>query len=93
MGVPRDDSVRKTLKPVYAQLPGWSEDISGVRSFDALPANAKRYIAFCLKSIIDVASSDTPLKTLPNLRYIGVGPLPAQIIKDIPSTRELLKLI
>ena len=93
MGVPRDDSVRKTLKPVYAQLPGWSEDISGVRSFYALPANAKRYIAFCLKSIIDVASSDTPLKTLPNLRYIGVGPLPAQIIKDIPSTRELLKLI
>ena len=93
MGVPRDDSVRKTLKPVFAQLPGWSEDISGVRSFDALPANAKRYIAFCLKSIIDVASSDTPLKTLPNLRYIGVGPLPAQIIKDIPSTRELLKLI
>ena len=91
-GVPRNDSLRKTLKPVYAQLPGWSEDISGVRSFADLPINAKRYIAFCLKSIVDIASSDAPLKKLPNLRYIGVGPLPAQIIKDIPSTEELLKL-
>lgn len=91
-GVPRNDSLRKTLKPVYAQLPGWSEDISGVRSFADLPINAKRYIAFCLKSIVDIASSDAPLKELPNLRYIGVGPLPAQIIKDIPSTEELLKL-
>lgn len=91
-GVPRNDSLRKTLKPVYAQLPGWSEDISGVRSFADLPTNAKRYIAFCLKSIVDIASSDAPLKKLPNLRYIGVGPLPAQIIKDIPSTEELLKL-
>lgn len=92
-GVPRDDAVRKTLKPVYAQLPAWSEDISGVRSFADLPQNAKRYIAFCLKSIVDVAASDAPLKKLPNLRYIGVGPLPAQIIKDIPSTEELLKLL
>lgn len=91
-GVPRNDSLRKTLKPVYAQLPGWSEDISGVRSFADLPINAKRYIAFCLKSIVDIASSDAPLKKLPNLRYIGVGQLPAQIIKDIPSTEELLKL-
>ena len=91
-GVPRNDSLRKTLKPVYAQLPGWSEDISGVRSFADLPTNAKRYIAFCLKSIVDIASSDAPLKKLPNLRYIGVGSLPAQIIKDIPSTEELLKL-
>ena len=90
--MPRDDAVRRTLKPVYAQLPGWSGDISGVRSFADLPENAKRYVAFCLKSIVDIASSDVPLKNLPNLRYIGVGPLPAQIIKDIPPTSELLKL-
>ena len=91
-GVPRDDSVRRTRRPVYAQLPGWREDISGVRSFAELPENARRYAAFCVKSIVDIASSDAPLKNLPNLRYIGVGPLPAQIIKDIPPTSELLKL-
>lgn len=30
--------------PVYDELPGWSEDISEVRSFDDLPENAKAYI-------------------------------------------------
>jgi adenylosuccinate synthase len=29
---------------------------------------------------------------LPNLRYLGVGPEPAQIIKDVPATAELLRL-
>jgi adenylosuccinate synthase len=29
---------------------------------------------------------------LPNLRYLGVGPLPSQIIKDVPATAELVKL-
>ena len=31
--------------PVYETLPGWSEPTKGVRSFDDLPENAKRYIA------------------------------------------------
>ncbi|MBL0385090.1 adenylosuccinate synthase [Tumebacillus sp. ITR2] len=31
-------------KPIYETLPGWSEDISGVRSYDELPENAKNYI-------------------------------------------------
>ena len=30
--------------PVYETLPGWCEDISGCRSYDQLPANAKAYI-------------------------------------------------
>lgn len=29
---------------VYEELPGWSEDIGGVRSLDELPVNARRYI-------------------------------------------------
>lgn len=91
--VPRSDALRKKLTPVYAQLPSWSEDISQVRSFNDLPINAKRYVAFCLKSILDVAGRDFDLKKAPNLRYIGVGPLPSQIIRDIPSTQELLKLV
>jgi len=30
----------------YVDLPGWSEDISKVQSFDELPTNAKNYIRF-----------------------------------------------
>jgi adenylosuccinate synthase len=32
--------------PVYEDLPGWDEDISGARSFDDLPKNAQDYITF-----------------------------------------------
>ncbi|MBR7163600.1 MAG: adenylosuccinate synthase [Clostridia bacterium] len=31
-------------EPVYETLPGWDEDITGVRSFDALPENVKNYV-------------------------------------------------
>ena len=91
-GVPRSDLIRKNLKPAYVQLPGWSEDISGVRSFDKLPANAKRYVAFCMKSILEVGGRDFGLMNVPNLRYIGVGPMQSQIIRDVPRTEDLLKL-
>jgi adenylosuccinate synthase len=30
--------------PIYEELPGWSEDISGARTFEELPVNAQRYI-------------------------------------------------
>ncbi|KAA5829089.1 adenylosuccinate synthase [Saccharopolyspora hirsuta] len=30
--------------PVYEEMPGWWEDISGARSFEDLPANARAYI-------------------------------------------------
>jgi adenylosuccinate synthase len=32
------------VKPVYETLPGWSEDISGVRRFADLPMNAQKYV-------------------------------------------------
>ncbi len=90
--VPRSDALRKTLKPVYAQLKGWAQDISNVRSFNDLPEEAKRYVAFCVKSVVEIANKGGDLKNLPNLRYIGVGPLQSQIIRDIPSTQELIKM-
>ena len=31
-------------KPIYESLPGWSEDITGCRTFEELPANARAYI-------------------------------------------------
>lgn len=88
--VPRDDAFRRTLKPVYRMCPGWSEDLSGIRNFRDLPANAKRYVREVMAAIINVAYGDRRPATLPNLRYIGVGPLRSQIIKDVPTTEELL---
>jgi adenylosuccinate synthase len=37
----------KTLaecEPVYEELPGWTEDITGVKSLDQLPENARHYL-------------------------------------------------
>lgn len=37
----------KTLakcKPIYEELPGWKEDITGVKSLDELPENARHYL-------------------------------------------------
>ncbi len=39
-------NIRKTAlaKPVYEEVDGWDEDISGVRDFDELPQKAKDYV-------------------------------------------------
>ena len=34
----------KRCKPIYEELPGWQEDITGVRSLDQLPENARNYV-------------------------------------------------
>jgi adenylosuccinate synthase len=49
-------------KPVLETLPGWSEDISGVRKMDDLPLNAKNY----LKRIEEL--TETPIN------IVSVGP-------------------
>ncbi len=33
-------------KPIYEMLPGWSEDISGAKTLEDLPANARSYIKY-----------------------------------------------
>jgi len=30
--------------PIYEEFPGWTEDISGCKSFEDLPANAQSYV-------------------------------------------------
>src|SRR5262249_47865960 len=42
---PADVDVLSRCQPVYESMPGWSEPTKGVRTFDALPAAARRYIA------------------------------------------------
>jgi adenylosuccinate synthase len=41
---PPNFRVLEKCVPVYEELPGWTEDITGVRNFDDLPENAKRYV-------------------------------------------------
>ncbi len=49
-------------KPVYTYLDGWECDISGCRSFEDLPENAKKYILFLQQS------------TDCHIKYVSVGP-------------------
>lgn len=60
-------------KPVYEILPGWKEDIKGVRRYGDLPANCRRYITAIEKML------DVPVK------YISTGPERSQICQK--STR------
>jgi adenylosuccinate synthase len=90
--VPRNEAIRRTLRPVYARHPGWAEDISGTRHFFELPLNARKYAAAMVRSVLQVAHGDRLPAVLPNLRYLGVGPGPSQIIKDVPPTTDLLAL-
>jgi adenylosuccinate synthase len=90
--VPRNEALRKSLRPVYVRHPGWTEDICGVRRFADLPKNAQLYTAAMVRSLVQVAYGDKLPAVLPNLRYLGVGPEPSQIIKDVPATTDLIAL-
>jgi len=90
--VPRNEALRKSLRPVYRKYPGWSEDITGVRRFSDLPRNAQRYTAAMVQTLLAVAYPERLPAPLPNLRYLGVGPGPSQLIKDLPATAALIKL-
>ena len=41
---PASLKVLDECEPVYEELPGWTEDITGVKSLDELPVNARHYV-------------------------------------------------
>ena len=41
---PANLNILAQCEPVYEELPGWTEDITGVRSLDELPENARHYL-------------------------------------------------
>ncbi|WP_139492480.1 adenylosuccinate synthase [Brevibacillus dissolubilis] len=41
---PANLNILAKCEPVYEEMPGWSEDITGVRDFNDLPENARRYV-------------------------------------------------
>ena len=56
-------------EPIYETLPGWEEDIRGVRELADLPDNARRYIDR-IQALVDVPAA-----------FISVGPGRDEIIK------------
>ena len=42
--IPFDNSTK--IDPLYAELPGWDEDIKGKKDYKDLPQNLKRYVEF-----------------------------------------------
>ena len=59
--VPTTRKAQKKLRIEYKTLPGWTEDISTIRTFENLPKNAQDYILFLEKTL------EIPIKC------IGVG--------------------
>lgn len=47
-------------KPVYEVLPGWKQDIRGIKNYDELPENCRKYIEFVEKEI------ETPITMVSN---------------------------
>lgn len=43
--IPASLEVMEQCTPVYEKLPGWSEDITGAKSLEDLPENARKYVA------------------------------------------------
>jgi len=41
---PASLKVLSECEPVYEEMPGWTEDITGVKKLDELPANARHYV-------------------------------------------------
>jgi adenylosuccinate synthase len=60
--VPASQSDFHHAKPIYEEFPGWTEDISGARTFDDLPKNAQDYVL-----AIEAMSGS-------RISAIGVGP-------------------
>jgi adenylosuccinate synthase len=65
---PYHQSVLHHVRGETVELPGWHEDISGARSLDDLPANARAYVRFVEEHL------GVPVVT------VGVGPGREQII-------------
>lgn len=66
-----DAEFYRKVKPVYKELDGWDEDISGCRKYCELPQNVKKYI--------ELIERLTGL----GIKLIGVGPGREQIIKHV----------
>ena len=70
--MPMSQSDFHHAKPVLEYLPGWSEDISGARTFDDLPTNARDYV----KALEAMSGAQ--------ISAVGVGPGRDEIVQLRP---------
>jgi adenylosuccinate synthase len=68
---PSEPQTLDKVTPVYETLPGWTEDITGVRHFHDLPAEARDYLGF----IADYLGATVGM--------VSNGPRRDQIISDV----------
>jgi adenylosuccinate synthase len=73
--LPSSQSDFHDAKPIYEELPGWSEDISKAKNINELPKNARMYVEYLEKI------SGAPISA------IGVGPARDEtiVIRDLVS--------
>lgn len=60
VGMPYDAEGWADLKPIYEEMPGWSESTVGAQTLEQLPANARAYISrleVLIKAPIDIIST------------------------------------
>ncbi len=71
--IPASLNVLAEVEPVYEEFEGWMTDISGIREYDKLPANARKY----LERLSEVAGVE--------LGIVSVGPNREQtiVLKDL----------
>ncbi len=43
---PKELEILQNCTPLYEELPGWNESTSGIRDYEKLPTNAKKYLQF-----------------------------------------------
>jgi adenylosuccinate synthase len=66
---PRQQRVLYNCAPVYEEFQGWRTDITGARSYDDLPPEARTYIEFIEDSV------GVPI------RWVSVGPERSQLVE------------
>jgi adenylosuccinate synthase len=66
---PAQQSVLYHCEPVYEELPGWGEDITGVRELEDLPKETQAYIEYIEESI------EVPVG------WVSVGPERSQLVE------------
>ncbi len=76
---PSEVQTLEIVEPVYRSFPGWSEDITGIDRFEALPANAQAYLQFIAN------------ETGVGINMISTGPKRSQTING--EERQLLRVI
>jgi adenylosuccinate synthase len=74
---PYHQSILHKARGELTELPGWDEDITGARSLDDLPENARRYLEF-VSDYVGVP-----------IAFVGVGPGRDQIIATEVAERAM----